>query len=315
MKSFRIAHALVAATLMCANAQTSAPAPAKPKPAKPVAVKPVTARPAPAETAVSTNDPVVITYGDQKITKSQFEALVATLPDELRAQANGPNKRKFAEQLVEMKSLAYEARHRKLDETPEAKQRIAIQIDNALASELFRSLNTAVKVDDAAISAYYDQHKNEYEQAKASHILIRFKGSQVPARSGQPDLTVEEALAKAKDLRAKILAGADFATLAKAESDDVGSGPNGGSLGEFGRGRMVPVFEQAVFTQPVGELGEPVKSEFGYHIIKVEARSAKSLDEVKPQILARLKPEMARKALDEVKKTIPTSIDETYFGK
>ncbi len=249
------------------------------------------------------------------MTKSQFEAFVAVLPEQLQATATGPNKRKFAEQLADMKALALEARRRKLDQSPDVKLRIALQVDNTLAGEMFRTINNEVKVDDAAVKSYYEEHKSEYEQVKASHILIRFKGSTVPLRPGEKDLTEEEALAKAKALHDQLAKGADFAALAKAESDDTGSGEKGGSLGTFGHGRMVPVFEQAAFSLPVGQISEPLKSQFGYHIIKVEERTAKTIDEMRPQIETRLKPELARKAADEIKKTIPITIDESYFGK
>jgi peptidyl-prolyl cis-trans isomerase C len=277
------------------------------------AQSPSTAKGTPAATSAPTSapaDPVVLTVGNEKMTKSQFEAFVAALPDQLRAMATGPNKRKFAEQLVDMKTLAYEGRRRKLDQSPEVKQKIALQTDNVLASEVLREV-----VDEAAVRQYYDQHKSEYEQAKASHILIRFKGSSVSLKTGQKDLTEEEALAKAKELRAKILAGGDFAAIAKVESDDTGSGANGGSLGSFGRGRMVPAFDQVAFSLPVGQLSEPVKSQFGYHIIKVEERTSKTFEEMKPQIEAQLKPELAKKAVEQLRKTIPTTIDEQYFGK
>ncbi len=249
------------------------------------------------------------------MTKSAFEAFIAALPEQLRVQASGPGKRKFAEQFAEMKSLALEARRRKLDQRPEVQERMALQVDNVLASEMFRIVNADLKLEDAAVQSYYDQHKSEYEQVTASHILIRSKGSTVPLKPGEKDLTDEEALAKAKDLREKLVKGADFATLAKAESDDTGSGANGGSLGTFGRGRMVAVFEQAAFSLPVGQISEPLKSQFGYHLIKVEERTSKGLAEVKPQIEAQLKPALARKAIDEVRKGIPVVIDDQYFGK
>ncbi len=249
------------------------------------------------------------------MTKSQFESFLAALPEQLRAQANGPAKRKFAEQFAEMKSLAQEARRRKLDQKPDVQQRMALQVDNVLASEMFRIANADLKVDDAAIQSYYDEHKQEYEQVTASHILIRFKGSSVALRPGEKDLTEEEALAKAKELREKIVKGGDFAAISKAESDDTGSGANGGSLGTFGRGRMVPVFEQAAFSLPVGEVSEPLKSQFGYHLIKVEKRESKTLAEVTPQIEAQLKPALARKAVDDLRKGIPVVIDDEYFGK
>ena len=298
------------------KATPAKPAATKPAASKPASTKPAAAKPAatpkPAGTAkVDPNDPVVMTVGTQKITKSEFEGLVAALPEQVRAQATGPNKRKFAEQVAEMRALAYEARQRKLDQSPEMKVKIALQVDNVLANELVSS----GKVDPAAVQTYYDQHKGEYEQVRASHILIRFKGSPAPARSGQKELTEEEALAKIKELREKVTKGGDFAAIAKAESDDTGSGANGGSLGSFGRGQMVPPFEQAAFTLPAGQISEPVKTQFGWHIIKVDDHSSRKFEEVKPQIESRLKQEAARKTIDEVKKAVPIVIEESYFGK
>ena len=79
-------------------------------------------------------------------------------------------------------------------------------------------------------------------------------------------------LALAEALRARILAGEDFAELARQYSDDPGSGAEGGDLGWFGRGQMVPVFEEAAFSLPIGQVSEPIKSDFGYHLIEVLER-------------------------------------------
>jgi parvulin-like peptidyl-prolyl isomerase len=101
------------------------------------------------------------------------------------------------------------------------------------------------------------------------------------SRGPYPDA---EALALANELRARILAGEDFAALAQAYSDDTGSGANGGDLGWFGRGRMVAPFEEAAFSLPVGEVSEPVKTDFGYHLIEVlERDDARAKDEAQLQ--------------------------------
>src|SRR5258708_20003205 len=97
---------------------------------------------------------------------------------------------------------------------------------------------------------------------------------------GQKNMSDEDALAKATDLRTKIVAGGDFAALAKAESDDTGSGANGGALGEFTHGRMVPQFEQAAFALPVGEVSLPIKTQFGYHCILVAKHETKNFQQV-----------------------------------
>lgn len=93
-----------------------------------------------------------------------------------------------------------------------------------------------------------------------------------------------EALALADELRARILAGEDFAALARAYSDDTGSAVEGGDLGWFGRGRMVAPFEEAAFSLPIGEVSEPIKTDFGYHLIEVLERDpARAKDEAQLQ--------------------------------
>jgi hypothetical protein len=96
--------------------------------------------------------------------------------------------------------------------------------------------------------------------------------------------TDAEALALANELRERTLAGEDFAALAAAYSDDPGSAANGGDLGWFGRGRMVAPFEETAFSLEVGEVSEPVKTDFGYHLIKVtEKDGARAKDEAQLQ--------------------------------
>ncbi len=308
MRFFTFANALALCLAMAASAQTPTPAQAQPKVAS-AAVPKAAAAPAPAPDLPATT--VVLTVGNEKITKAEFEAMLSALPEQVRAQAQGPNKRKFAEQYAEMKSLAYEAKQRHIDQTPEVQQRMALQKDSLLASELYQSF----KPEESAVKAYYDEHKSDYDQVKASHILIRFKGSTLPAKKDAKELTEEEALAKAKDIRAKLLAGGDFAAIAKAESDDTGSGQNGGSLGVFTHGQMVAPFEQAAYALPKGQISEPVKTQFGYHIIRVDDRISKSYTDVRPQIEAKLKADVAKKQVEEVKKAVPVTIDEAYFGK
>lgn len=261
-------------------------------------------------------DTVVLTVGAQKLTRAQFEELLAVLPDQVRATAGTPHgKRQLAEQLSEVLAVAQEARKRKLDQSPAVQQMIVLQTDQVLASALARQISSETKPDDAAMHAYFDQHKSEFERVKASHILIRFKGSSAPARPGQKDLTDDEALAKAQEIRKKLVDGADFAATAKAESDDVGSGSKGGSLGTFGHGQMVPPFEQAAFSLPLNQISEPVKSAFGYHIIKVEERTSKNFEEAKPELEKQLGPKLTREALDNIHKQAQVNLDDAYFGK
>ncbi len=259
-------------------------------------------------------DKVVIQVGAEKITAAQLERIVNALPEQYRNAAKGPARRQFAENIVKIKLLAQEARRRKLDQSPQFQTQVAFQEENLLAGLLFQDLAANAKFQEADLSKYYDAHKADYEQVRAKHILIRFKGSPVGLKPGEKDLTEEEALAKAQEIRQKLLAGGDFDAIAKQESDDPGTAQRGGELGFFRHGQMVPAFEQAAFAQAPGKVGEPVKSQFGYHLILVEERQAKSLDEVRPQIEKQLRPEAAQKAIEDLKNQTTVVVDSTYFG-
>jgi len=290
---------LCAAAFACAQ-QPLTPLPPPAAPAPPVAVA---------------NDTVVLTVGDLKITKAQFEEIMSdNLSDQQRAQAQTPaGRRRIAESLAQISALAQEAKVRKLDQKPKVQAQIKLQTEQVLASAAFQDLAETTKLDDAMLQAYYDAHKSEWETIKAKHILIRFHGSQVPLKAGGKDLTDAEALAKITEVRAKIVAGAKFEDLAKAESDD--NPALAGDLQPFTKGKMAPPFEKAAFEAKVGEVTEPVKTQFGYHIILVESHTTKTFDQARPEIEQKIKPQLAQQALTDLKKKTNIVYDENYFGK
>ena len=262
-------------------------------------------------------DRVVITVGDIKITAAQFNAFVETLPAQYRTMAHGNGRKQLADNIAKTLTLAQEAQKRKLDQTPEFKSQEMFQNLNLLANALATQAGKDLQVTEADVRQYYEAHKNEFETVHARHILIRFTGSQVPVRPGQKDLSDAEALAKAQEVRKKIQDGVDFAAIAKAESDDVGSGGNGGELPPFRHGQMVPSFETAAFAMKAGELSEPVKSQFGYHIILVVSHDAKPFEEVRAELETRMKPEQTQKAVNnliaELQKANPPVLDPEFF--
>ena len=221
-------------------------------------------------------DKVVVSVGDVKITAAQFDLIIESIPEQSRASARGPNRKLFADQLVRLLVLAQEGKRRKLDEGAAYKAQTMIQNANLLAGLTYEQIGKEAKLGDADVRNYYEAHKGEYEQVHARHILIRMQGSPIPVKPGQKDLTDAEALAKAQELRKKIEGGTDFATLALAESDDTQSAAKGGDLGSFKKGQMVPAFEEAALAMKPGELSQPVKTQFGYHLIKVEGRTPAS---------------------------------------
>jgi peptidyl-prolyl cis-trans isomerase C len=271
-----------------------------------------------AQTPAVPADPVVFTVGATKMTKSEFETLVQNLPDQLRAQFGGDTpetRRRFAEQFGEVILYAAEAKKRKLGAAPAAKVQLLLQEQSFLAGLLYQQTLEASMPAESVSKAWFDAHKADFEEAKARHILIRFKGSPVPVKANQQDLGEEEALTKTKAIRERIVKGEDFAAVAEAESDDTGSGAQGGDLGTFGHGRMVPVFEDTAFTLPIGEVSQPVKSQFGWHLIQVQARTTKDFAAAKPEIDKQLQTENAQKAMAAFKDSGTPVLDETYFGK
>ena len=308
---------IVAAAM--AFAQTPAQ-PAKP-PAQPPVKAPALQSPAPAQkpadgpVVIVAPDTVIITVGNEKITRAQFEDLLAALAETGRPATTPAAKRQVAEQLAELKSMSQEARKRRLDQNGPVKMMMMVQAENQLAAAVAKEVAAEVTPDQAALKDYYEKNKDKYETSKASHILIRFKGSRVPLKPDEKDLTPEEALAKAQEIRKQILAGGDFAAIAKKESDDTGTATNGGSLGTFSHGQMVAEFDAAAFSLPIGQLSEPIKTAFGYHLIKVEERKQKTFEEAKPEIEKQLKSQLGRDAVERLKKQSPAVFDDSYFGK
>lgn len=148
------------------------------------------------------------------------------------------------------------------------------KFDNALASygytldnfkldiesnlKIKKLLEPEITITEEEMKEYFETNKetfNTKEQVKASHILV-------------------ESETKAKEVKDKLLAGADFAEMAKEYSEDTSNKEQGGELGFFSRGDMVAEFENAAFSLEIGNISEPVKTEYGYHIIKVEDKKA-----------------------------------------
>ncbi len=156
-----------------------------------------------------------------------------------------------------------------------------------------------VTVPDADLQAFYKQNLAQYttpEQLAASHILFRIEDKD------------EEAVRKqAEGVLKRARAGENFAALAKQYSEDESNNTNGGSLGEFGRGTMVPEFEQVAFTLKPGDISDLVKTSFGYHIIKVDrnqAAATRPLEEVRPELEDQLKWQRAQAQAETTAKAL-----------
>ena len=163
------------------------------------------------------------------------------------------------------------------------------------------------------IQQYFNAHQSEYsvpEQARSRHILIS-----VPA--GSDAKADAAAKAKADVVLKQLQAGGNWADLAKKNSDDPGSKDSGGELGLSQRGRMVPEFDQAIFSQKIGDI-KVVKSQFGYHVVQVEERTtahAQSLNDVQPTIQATLIRQSAAQAEDNYAKALTSEAIKNGLDK
>ncbi len=152
------------------------------------------------------------------------------------------------------------------------------------------NLTAQVSTDDQ-LRQLYDKVKDKYAtQACVRHLLIKAGDGQLDAKTGQPvkpsDAEYAAALAKITPLKVQIDAGADFATVAAASSDDTATKDKGGDLGCTPKGQYEQSFDDAVWAQEVGHIGAPVRSTYGYHLILVTDRRTKSFDETKDTLRA-----------------------------
>ena len=198
-------------------------------------------------------DKAVATVNGKPIIEADLKLAEAELGPELAQLPEASRRRILLEYLIESQVYSDAAETTKLNTGPEYEARVQYWRRRALRDIYFeKNIKGAIK--DADAKAFYDEQvkgMKPEEEVKASHILIKDE-------------------AKAKEVAAKLAKGGDFAALAKEFSEDPGSKENGGDLGYFGKGQMVPEFETVAFGLEKGKTSGLVKSNFGYHIIRLD---------------------------------------------
>ena len=235
----------------------------------------------------------VATLDGEAIYLDEVIAVAETLPQEYQQQGIGALYPQLVDEVVNARLAAVAGRASGIDKNDEVATAIKAAADRVIAeSYITRRVNE--QLTDEAIQTAYDAYVNDTasrEQVTASHILVE---------------TEEEA----KAIIAQLSDGADFAALAKEKSTGP-SGPNGGELGSFGRGQMVPAFETAAFSMAEGSYSEtPVQTQFGWHVIKVSAKGmqeAPSLDEMRDQLVANLSRQSFSRIVEELR--VGSSLD------
>jgi TonB family protein len=258
-------------------------------------------------------DHVVLTIGDEAITAAEFARLIESVPVQRRAAT----RHEFARQLIRRRVMAQEARRRHLDETGRFKEHMVQAAEQFLAMELQTSLQAGIQVDEAACRAYYDEHPDGFDRARVRRILIRTPGSSSPVRVGQVALNDQQALAKAQEIRARLLQGADFVELARQESDEIlhAARSEGDWWHRVAAGSQIPnSLNSAAFTLPIGEISDVIKNEQGYNVLQVQERQRRTYEEVRREIETRLKGVQRAKAEEELQSREPVILDPDYFA-
>ena len=215
-------------------------------------------------------NPVLAKVNGSEIRQSDVNLAEEELGPSLAQMDPSTKKENVLAFLIDMKIVAKAAEDKKIEDRPDFKARLAFTRNRLLMDNLLASEGKAAATDDAMKKVYEEAAKQiaGEQEVHARHILVE---------------TEDEA----KAIKAELAKGADFAELAKSKSKDPGGAADGGDLGFFTKDQMVPEFSAVAFSLEPGKISDPVKSQFGWHIIKVEEkrnRKAPDFAQVKPQI-------------------------------
>lgn len=234
---------------------------------------------------------VIATIGGKPVTEKDLDLAYEELASSLPPQVSDAQKKDYAlSYLADLKAGAQAAIEAKLDQSEDYVRRLAYAKEKLLL-EAYLALETKKQVTEEKMRKLYDDSikamKPEME-IKARHILVP---------------TEQEA----KDIAAKLKSGVDFAKLAQEFSKDPGSGKEGGDLGWFTTDRMVPEFGEAASKMKPGQVSDPVKTQFGWHIIKVEEMREKkppTFEEVKDQVQQFLERQVQTDIISKLRATV-----------
>lgn len=249
---------------------------------------------------------VLATVGNRAVTREMLDHIISTIPEENRVPFLTPDgRKKILDEVVSFMLMAEAAKAEGLDKDPAIKTRLEYAQTEYLAREYFRrQLAKAPQVTEQELEAYYKEHLSEFkppEEIQTRHILVKTE-------------------AEANKILEQVKAGKDFSELAKKYSIDP-AGARGGKLElQDGRdwlpkGTFEKSFEHVLFKIPKGEVGGPIKTQFGWHILKVEDRRTPeppSFVQVRAMIKNRLQEQkntqINNQLTEQAKKTVPVVI-------
>ena len=256
--------------------------------------------------AAQDKDPLIATVNGTEIHQSDL-AVAEEEAGQLPPMSPDAKKDYLVQFMADMILVSKAAEAKKMGDGADFKRKIAFARNKLLMEQLLQSVGKEALTDEATHKVYDDAVKQlgEQQEVHARHILIR-------AAPGD-DKAGKEAEDKIKAVIERLKKGEDFAKVASDVTEDPSGKANGGDLGYFSKEQMVPEFSDTAFKLEKGQISEPVKTQFGWHVIKVEDKRAKAVpkfEEVKPQIESYV----TRKAQAELvtKLRAEAKIEKTY---
>ena len=250
---------------------------------------------------------VVMRVNGDAITEREFNLFLQNAPAEGRQFYGTPaGRRALADELVKLKVLEQEGDRMGIDDDPETKSQIEMATAQITAARTLEKL--ASQKTDERIRAEYEKEKSSAVSLR--HILFAYQGGAAPARGGQQAPPAEVAIQKANAVAARLRGGADFAQTARAESDDEQSGANGGMIGPAKPDQLPPDIAAVVSKLKPGQMSDPVKTQFGVHIFKVEQPS---LEDLRPMLTQRVRQQVATEEVKRLQDAAKVDLDPKFF--
>lgn len=245
----------------------------------------------------SSDGDVLARVGEERITVDEFDQFVESLPAQWKARARTPSGRKqILEHRIRARLIGLEAEDRGIPEDPGVRYQLEQARQRILLQALMQEWQKEFDVSEEELRSYYEEHEDEYSQPaqyRAQHILFQ-------VANGAPSERVEAARAKAEQARARVLDGDTFDVVAREMSDGP-TAKKGGDLGYVEQGRFHEDFEEAALALEPGEISEPVRTPFGWHVIKlvgVKDETTIPFEEVRDQIRRKVMPRQRQEAFE-----------------
>jgi len=226
---------------------------------------------------------ILASVGNFSVTEADVNAMIASLAQRGKNYNTAEGRAIVIDQLINQKLLLMDAVRNLYEREPEFKAQLARVKEELLVNYAIEKAVSSVRVTDAELKTYFDEHPEQFAgeaTVNASHILVADE-------------------AQANDILAKINAGEISFEDAAKQYSSCPSSAEGGCLGDFGRGQMVPEFDQACFEMAEGELRGPIKTQFGFHLIKlnkINAAEPMQFEQIKEQLRQNLAAEKQQKA-------------------